>query len=200
MDKLSSVFITFMILLSGIFGIMIYKNNNLEILDSTDYWNIYDESIKRIENNIDYISKSNIDIEDKEYLETLNNLAKDVQICYLGYTDDDKSYTTNPIRKYRNKNKITKKDLRNLNSTLKKEATDNFKEFEKYSSLKVSDDERLQTKIRDLTSNIVKLNNNLYATDAYFFNELLLKKIYEVHLVEDVSSFLVNEYDRLSMV
>lgn len=200
MDKLSSVFITFMIFLFGIFGIMIYKNNNLEILDSINYWNIYDESIKRIENNIDYISKSNIDIEDKEYLETLNNLAKDVQICYLNYIDDDKSYTTNPIKKYRNKNKITKKDLRNLNSTLKKEATANFKEFEKYSSLKISEDERLQTKIRDLTSNIVKLNNNLYATDAYLFNELLLKKIYEVHLVEDLSSFLVNEYDRLSMV
>ena len=103
---------------------MIYKNNNIEIMNTNDYWTVYDESIKNIENNMNSITKSNADskwgelkdinTEDKEYIDTLNSLVADVRLCYLGYTDDKKIYNdSNPIRKYRNKNKITKTKLQN---------------------------------------------------------------------------------------
>ncbi len=42
MKKITSVFATFIALLLGIFAIMIYKNNNIEIMDTNDYWTVYD--------------------------------------------------------------------------------------------------------------------------------------------------------------
>lgn len=101
MEKITGVFATFIALLLGIFAIMIYKNNNIEIMDTNDYWTVYDESIKNIENNMNSITKSNADskwgelkdinTEDKEYIDTLNSLVVDVRLCYLGYTDDKKN-------------------------------------------------------------------------------------------------------------
>lgn len=211
MEKITGVFVTFIALLFGIFTIMIYKNNNIEIMDTNDYWTVYDESIKNIENNMNSITKSNADskwvelkdinTEDKEYIDTLNSLVADVRLCYLGYTDDKKTYDdSNPIRKYRNKNKITKTKLQNLGSTMKEENESYSKTLEKYASLKISDSKELQDKVHNLTNNIIELNSKMYATTAISYNELLLRKIYEVHSLEDISNFLVSEYNRLSNI
>lgn len=201
----------FIALLLGIFAIMIYKNNNIEIMDTNDYWSVYDESIKNIENNMNSITKSNADskwvelkdinTEDKEYIDTLNSLVADVRLCYLGYTDDKKIYDdSNPIRKYRNKNKITKTKLQNLGSTMKEENESYSNALEKYTSLKISNSKELQDRVHNLTNNIIELNSKMYATTAISYNELLLRKIYEVHSLEDISNFLVSEYNRLSNI
>ena len=211
MKKITGVFATFIALLLGIFAIMIYKNNNIEIMDTNDYWSVYDESIKNIENNMNSITKSNADskwvelkdinTEDKEYIDTLNSLVADVRLCYLGYTDDKKIYDdSNPIRKYRNKNKITKTKLQNLGSTMKEENESYSNALEKYTSLKISNSKELQDRVHNLTNNIIELNSKMYATTAISYNELLLRKIYEVHSLEDISNFLVSEYNRLSNI
>lgn len=211
MEKITGVFATFIALLLGIFAIMIYKNNNIEIMDTNDYWTVYDESIKNIENNMNSITKSNADskwvelkdinTEDKEYIDTLNSLVADVRLCYLGYTDDKKIYDdSNPIRKYRNKNKITKTKLQNLGSTMKEENESYSNALEKYTSLKISNSKELQDRVHNLTNNIIELNSKMYATTAISYNELLLRKIYEVHSLEDISNFLVSEYNRLSNI
>ena len=211
MEKITGVFATFIALLLGIFAIMIYKNNNIEIKDTNDYWTVYDESIKNIENNMNSITKSNADskwvelkdinTEDKEYIDTLNSLVADVRLCYLGYTDDKKIYDdSNPIRKYRNKNKITKTKLQNLGSTMKEENESYSNALEKYTSLKISNSKELQDRVHNLTNNIIELNSKMYATTAISYNELLLRKIYEVHSLEDISNFLVSEYNRLSNI
>lgn len=211
MEKITGVFATFIALLLGIFAIMIYKNNNIEIMDTNDYWTVYDESIKNIENNMNSITKSNADskwgelkdinTEDKEYIDTLNSLVADVRLCYLGYTDDKKIYDdSNPIRKYRNKNKITKTKLQNLGSTMKEENESYSNTLEKYTSLKISNSKELQDRVHNLTNNIIELNSKMYATTAISYNELLLRKIYEVHSLEDISNFLVSEYNRLSNI
>lgn len=211
MEKITGVFATFIALLLGTFAIMIYKNNNIEIMDTNDYWTVYDESIKNIENNMNSITKSNADskwvelkdinTEDKEYIDTLNSLVADVRLCYLGYTDDKKIYNdSNPIRKYRNKNKITKTKLQNLGSTMKEENESYSNALEKYTSLKISNSKELQDRVHNLTNNIIELNSKMYATTAISYNELLLRKIYEVHSLEDISNFLVSEYNRLSNI
>lgn len=208
MEKINSVFITFIVLLVGIFSIMIYKNNNMEIMNTEPYWNIYDISIKNIENNMNSITEpngdikwgtlKNIDIDDEEYLDTLNSLVADVRMCYLGYTDEEKmSAEFNSIKKYRNKTKITKRKLLDLNATTKKEVKDCSTRLEKYNVTTVSNDKELQSRLLTLTNNIIKLNSKMFAIDTLSYNELLLRKIYELHSVEDMSSFLVSEYSRL---
>ncbi len=208
MEKINSVFITFIVLLVGIFSIMIYKNNNMEIMDTEPYWNIYDISIKNIENNMNSITEpngdikwgtlKNIDIDDEKYLDTLNSLVADVRMCYLGYTDEEKmSAEFISIKKYRNKTKITKRKLLDLNATTKKEVKDCSTRLEKYNVTTVSNDKELQSRLLTLTNNIIKLNSKMFAIDTLSYNELLLRKIYELHSVEDMSSFLVSEYSRL---
>ena len=208
MEKINSVFITFIVLLVGIFSIMIYKNNNMEIMDTEPYWNIYDISIKNIENNMNSITEpngdikwgtlKNIDIDDEEYLDTLNSLVADVRMCFLGYTDEEKmSAEFISIKKYRNKTKITKRKLLDLNATTKKEVKDCSTRLEKYNVTTVSNDKELQSRLLTLTNNIIKLNSKMFAIDTLSYNELLLRKIYELHSVEDMSSFLVSEYSRL---
>lgn len=208
MEKINSVFITFIVLLVGIFSIMIYKNNNMEIMDTEPYWNIYDISIKNIENNMNSITEpngdikwgtlKNLDIDDEKYLDTLNSLVADVRMCYLGYTDEEEmSAEFNSIKKYRNKTKITKRKLLDLNATTKKEVKDCSTRLEKYNVTTVSNDKELQSRLLTLTNNIIKLNSKMFAIDTLSYNELLLRKIYELHSVEDMSSFLVSEYSRL---
>ena len=208
MEKINSVFITFIVLLVGIFSIMIYKNNNMEIMDTEPYWNIYDISIKNIENNMNSITEpngdikwgtlKNLDIDDEKYLDTLNSLVADVRLCYLGYTDEEKmSAEFISIKKYRNKTKITKRKLLDLNATTKKEVKDCSTRLEKYNVTTVSNDKELQSRLLTLTNNIIKLNSKMFAIDTLSYNELLLRKIYELHSVEDMSSFLVSEYSRL---
>ena len=164
--------------------------------------------IKNIENNMNSITEpngdikwgtlKNIDIDDEKYLDTLNSLVADVRMCYLGYTDEEKmSAEFNSIKKYRNKTKITKRKLLDLNATTKKEVKDCSTRLEKYNVTTVSNDKELQSRLLTLTNNIIKLNSKMFAIDTLSYNELLLRKIYELHSVEDMSSFLVSEYSRL---
>ena len=201
-----------LIALSSFLSIIVYKNydKKIDIQLANQIWTTYDDSIAIIKNNMESITDSNesfdwwilkdFDIEDDEYESVLNLLVADVRMCYLEYTDDGTLYTnTNPIRKYREKEYITSKELEKLNFEMYNEFNQGcLKRFAIYNSLLIRNDEVLRNNVLTKTNKIFRISqieifNNKNAT----YNELLLRKIMEVHYIEDISEFLVEEYNRL---
>lgn len=201
-----------LIALSSFLSIIVYKNydKKIDIQLANQIWTTYDDSIAIIKNNMESITDSNesfdwwilkdFDIADDVYESVLNLLVADVRMCYLEYTDDGTLYTnTNPIRKYREKEYITSKELEKLNFEMYNEFNQGcLKRFASYNSLLISNDEVLRNNVLTKTNKIFRISqieifNNKNAT----YNELLLRKIMEVHYIEDISEFLVEEYNRL---
>ena len=196
-------------LLSSILSIVIYNANynSIDIQQANKGWAIYDKSITNIKENMNIITEADGDfewgrlkdfeIEDKDYEKTLNSLVASVRMCYLSYTDDGTLYTNaNPIREYRNKKNITKTELEELNYSMDNEKC--FNMFTQYNSLFISHSEELTNEVYNITNKIIDLKaNDLFSNHEATYEELLLRKILEVHLVEDVSEYLVKEYDRL---
>ncbi len=196
-------------LLSSILSIVIYNANynSIDIQQANKGWAIYDKSITNIKENMNIITEADGDfewgrlkdfeIEDKDYEKTLNSLVASVRMCYLSYTDDGTLYTNaNPIKEYRNKKTITKTELKELNYSMDNEKC--FNMFTQYNSLFISHSEELTNEVHNITNKIIDLKaNDLFSNHEATYEELLLRKILEVHLVEDVSEYLVKEYDRL---
>ena len=212
-NKYKYIFIIFsliLIVLSSFLLIIIYKNHNdkIDIQLSNQSWDSYDESIKNIKNNMDPITEPNenffwwtlkdFDIEDNEYEKILNHLVAQVRMCYLDYTDDGTLYTnSNPIRKYRKKDIITTKELKKLNFDMSNDRSC-INRFDDFNSLLISNDENLRKRFLNRINkiNLIK-STELFRNENASYNELLLRKTIEVHYIEDMSEFLVEEYDRL---
>lgn len=206
-NKIILILIAIIILITSLFYYSKQKSTNIE--DTKQLWNIYDINIENIKNNLDPITVPNeyffwwelkdFDIEDKTYKQNLNNLVADIRMCYLELTDDGTLYTnTNPIKQYRNKTKITKKKLEQLNIIMQNEfKTGCLKNFNRYSGILISNN---QLDTDNFLSNINKIytynkSNPYKNTNTY--NELLSKKILETSILEDLSEYLVLEYNRL---
>ena len=212
-NKYKYIFIIFsliLIVLSSFLLIIIYKNHNdkIDIQLSNQSWDSYDESIKNIKNNMDPITEPNenffwwtlkdFDIEDNEYEKILNHLVAQVRMCYLDYTDDGTLYTnSNPIRKYRKKDIITTKELKKLNFDMSNDRSC-INRFDDFNSLLISNDENLRNRFLNRINkiNLIK-STELFRNENASYNELLLRKTIEVHYIDDMSEFLVEEYDRL---
>lgn len=212
-NKYKYIFIIFsliLIVLSSFLSIIIYKNHHdkIDIQLSNQSWDSYDESIKNIKNNMDLITEPNenffwwtlkdFDIEDNEYEKILNHLVAQVRMCYLDYTDDGTLYTnSNPIRKYRKKDIITTKELKKLNFDMSNDRSC-INSFDDFNSLLISNDENLRNRFLNRINkiNLIK-STELFRNENASYNELLLRKTIEVHYIEDMSEFLVEEYDRL---
>lgn len=201
-----------LIILSSFLSIIIYKNynKNIDIQISNQVWNNYDESINIIKNNMDKITEPNenfnwwvlkdFDISDNEYELTLDRMVTDIRRCYLEYTDDGTLYTnTNPIRKYREKKFITKEELNELNYIMHHEIRFGcLNNFYANNSLLISYDESLRNKVLNETNKIVQIQTSeIFTNQNATYNELLLRKMIEVHYIADLSEFLVEEYNRL---
>lgn len=207
--KVIIIGIGIIVLLSSILSIVIYNANynSIDIQQANKGWAIYDKSITNIKENMNIITEADGDfewgrlkdfeIEDKDYEKTLNSLVASVRMCYLSYTDDGTLYTNaNPIKEYRNKKTITKTELEELNYSMDNEKC--FNMFTQYNSLFISHSEELTNEVYNITNKIIDLKaNDLFSNHEATYEELLLRKILEVHLVEDVSEYLVKEYDRL---
>ena len=207
--KVIIIGIGIIVLLSSILSIVIYNANynSIDIQQANKGWTIYDKSITNTKENMSIITEADGDfewgslkdfeIEDKDYEKTLNSLVVSVRMCYLSYTDDGTLYTNaNPIREYRNKKTITKTELKELNYSIDNEKC--FNMFTQYNSLFISHSEELTNEVYNITNKIIDLKaNDLFSNHESTYEELLLRKILEVHLVEDVSEYLVKEYDRL---
>lgn len=212
MKKSKTIIIGSIILIICLFALIIYNNfsRKIDIKSSNKGWNIYDKSISNIKDNISAIAEPNqnfewgtlkdIDIDDIEYKNTLNSLLADVRMCYLEYTDDGTLYTnSNSIRKYRDKKNISKRELKELTDAMIYEQRNGcLKYFEKYNVLLISNDKILRNKIYNITNSIADFKLYvLHLEKNETYDELLTKKILEVHLLEDISKFLIDEYDRL---
>lgn len=211
--KKKSMYVALLIVIitiSCILSITIYKNYNkkIDIQLSNQSWNSYDESIKNIKNNMDLITEPNenffwwtlkdFDIEDNEYENILNHLVAQVRMCYLDYTDDGTLYTnSNPILKYREKDIITTEELKKLNFDMSNDK-DCINRFDSFNSLLISNDENLRNRFANKINriNLIK-STELFTNENASYNELMLRKIIEVHYIEDMSEFLVEEYNRL---
>ena len=207
--KVIIIGIGIIVLLSSILSIVIYNANynSIDIQQANKGWTIYDKSITNIKENMSIITEADGDfewgslkdfeIEDKDYEKTLNSLVASVGMCYLSYTDNGTLYTNaNSIREYRNKKTITKTELEELNYSMDNEKC--FNMFTQYNSLFISHSEELTNEVYNITNKIIDLKaNDLFSNHDATYEELLLRKILEVHLVEDVSEYLVKEYDRL---
>ena len=164
-----------------------YKDNKSEkILTINELFTIYDQNIQDIKNNMEMITESNEDfdwwilkdfnIEDKDYETSLNSLVADVRMAYLEYTDEEQMYTnSNPIRKYREKEYITKKQLEKLNLDMKEEMlSGNINRFNKYSTLLISKDEELRNIFLNQTEKITKMKQLSILTNTNStYSELL---------------------------
>lgn len=209
--KIFLIMFGFIIVLGGILIFQFFKINKSEkILVPNELFKIYDQSIQNIKNNMEMITENNEDfdwwvlkdfnIEDKDYEESLNSLVADVRMSYLEYTDEGEMYTnSNPIRNYREKEYITKKELEKLNLDMKEEMlSGNINRFDKYSTLLISQNEELRNRLLDQTEKITKMKQlSIFTNTNSTYSELLLKKIIEVNYVECISEFLVKEYNRL---
>ena len=211
--KKKSMYVALLIVIiaiSSILSITIYKNYNkkIDIQLSNQSWNSYDESIKNIKNNMDLITEPNenffwwtlkdFDIGDNEYENILNHLVAQVRMCYLDYTDDGTLYTnSNPILKYREKDIITTEELKKLNFDMSNDK-DCINRFDSFNSLLISNDENLRNRFANKINriNLIK-STELFTNENASYNELMLRKIIEVHYIEDMSEFLVEEYNRL---
>ena len=204
------IMILILIILSSFLSIIIYKNHNnkIDIQLSNQSWDSYDESIKNIKNNMDPITEPNenffwwtlkdFDIEDNEYEKILNHLVAQVRMCYLDYTDDGTLYTnSNPIRKYREKDIITTEEIKKLNFDMSNDRSC-INRFDDFNSLLISNDENLRNRFLNRINkiNLIK-STELFRNENASYNELLLRKTIEVHYIEDMSEFLVEEYNRL---
>lgn len=204
------IFTLILIALSSFLSIIIYKNYNkkIDIQLSNQIWTTYDDSITIIKYNMSSITEPNesfewwtlkdFDIEDDDYETVLNLLVADVRSCYLEYNQSEE-YFSNPILEYKDKRYITSKELEKLNLDMYNELNQGcLKRFERYNALLISNDESLRNDVLSKTNKIFRIKpieifNNKNAT----YNELLLRKIIEVHYIEDISEFLIKEYNRL---
>ena len=199
-----------LIVITSFVSITVYKNYNrkIDIREANKSWNIYDENINDIKANMDSIMEPNenfdwwvlkdFDIKDDDYENALNHLAADIRMCYIGYTDEGEFYTdSNPIRKYRDKKYITKKELETLNFYSKSDSCLNW--FNGFFGVKLSDNKELEERLQKHLKNIdLNSKSKLFSYyDQATYNELLMRKINEVQLVKEASDFLVEEYNNL---
>lgn len=198
------------VILIVILVIKILLKTKIDIEESNNSWESYDLSIENIKSNMDIITEPNenfywwelkdFEIEDKEYEQILNSLVANVRMCYLSFTNDGEIYTnSNPIRKYRNKKSITKEELESLNTFVYNDSKSCLDRFEQYNSgVLISNDEYSRNIfLKELNKiNTIK-STELFVNKHASYNELLLRKTMEVHMIEDLSEFIKEEYNRL---
>lgn len=213
--KKKFLFISGIIALIGVssfISVSIYKNFNykIDIQATNQSWLNIDNNLKSIKNNMDSITEPNenfnwwqlkdFDIENDNYEKILNNLVTTIRRCYLEYTDDGTNYTdTNPIRKFKDKKYITKKELEKLNFDMNNEVKlGNISNFDNYSDHLTGLSQELTNKVFNKINTILLIKStNLFQNENATYNELLLRKSMEIELVKEVSDFLVEEYNNL---
>lgn len=203
-----SLLVVVVLILSSYLSITIYKNydRKIDIELANKDWEIVDNSLKNIKNNMDSITSPNenfewwelkdFNIDDETYKNSLNSLVANVRMCYL-YHNHDSIYTTGvEFRKFRNKKEITSKELENLNFYLSNySCLDNL---DKYQTILISNNKENANKFISKTNDVVSLyNSNIFKNKNASYSELLTRLIIEIKIAEDLSEFIKTEYERL---
>ena len=188
----------------------IYSNRKIKINNSNDIWELYDLSLNNIKNNMDEITTSNnissnnnlywlelkdFDIDDETYKLSLNTMLSSIRNCYWIHTRGN-GYTTNRILDYRNKTTIKKKDLDLLRTQMNNDFTC-LRNFD-YNGIVLSDKEENGNNLLNELNNIVKFaNSKSLNINSITYDELLMRNYIEVLMLDDLTSWLKNEYYKL---
>lgn len=178
--------------------IMINQNNSL--------WTVYDDNLISIKNNMTEITYDNeeffwwelsdFSIEDADYQRFLNDLVKDIRMCYLELTDFVNYTESNIIVEYRNKQKITKKELNNIISKMKNETC--ISRFYGYSSFLISNNEDRTNNAEMQLNNLKKLHfDSFFSSTNISYDDLLFYKTLQVSYLNNLSNWLKSEYYKL---
>lgn len=209
MNKKRVLFLIGTLIITLLIVLMLYKvinKDTIMINQNNSLWTVYDDNLISIKNNMTEITYDNeeffwweladFSIEDTDYQRFLNDLVKDIRMCYLELTDFVNYTEPNIIVEYRNKKKITKKELNNIILKMKGETC--ISRFYGYSSFLISSNE-------DRTNNAEMQLNNLKRLyfDSFFnstnisYDDLLFYKTLQVSYLNNLSNWLKSEYYRL---
>ena len=190
-----AIIVTFLIAVLIIALYSIFTNKNRDFSDEyPDLYESIDYSKSIIRENMDEItvSKGNdewsslkeINENDKSLINTYDLLVKDIKTCYIELYAAGKA----SVMTFKSERKISDKDLKILNK--QKNCLENF---DKYSSLQLSDNERLSGRMKKQIDIIINYtpedNTNLS------FRELVTNKAIDISKIESLSKWLKIEYD-----
>lgn len=194
------IFIIFILTISILVTIII--NNSKDYNETNELWSLYDFNINEINNNLQEITeKPSNDVLcgnlkdlslDNNYNLALNSLACYINMYYYDLIEYNENYH-NYLKEYRNKTKIKKKDIINLQSKLKN--NDYF-----YNNLEalltiLDPNDNKASKFIDKINNFTEMfDSKFYSQDKLTYNKLFVHKMSEITYVTYLSSWLKTEY------
>ena len=194
------IFITFILTISILVTIII--NNSKDYNETNELWSLYDFNTNEINNNLqEIIEKPSNDILcgnlknlslDNNYNLALNSLSCYINMYYYDLIEYNENYH-NYLKEYRNKTKIKKKDIINLQSKLKN--NDYF-----YNNLEalltiLDPNDNKASKFIDKINNFTEMfDSKFYSQDKLTYNKLFVHKMSEITYVTYLSSWLKTEY------
>lgn len=172
---------------------IIYEYNQ-KLLNISNYMN----SISVPNENFYWWELKDLNIEDQVYQNTLNSLLSNIRMCYIEFTDNGNYYTeSNPVYKYLEKEKLTKKELKILNSKAKDYYCLSY--YSKYDTILLSNNEEKSKEVLNMTQKAQKLlDSELYIKKELTFDELIEREIQEITLIEEYAKWLYEEYEELT--
>ena len=189
-----AIIVTFLIIVLIIALYSIFTNKNLDFSDK--YKSLYesiDYSKEVIKENMDEISVTNdneewvemkaISNKDTKLKETYDSLIKDINTCYIELYAAGKL----SVMKFKTDKKISVKDLNNLN-----DQKNCLKNFDKYYSLQLSDNERLSERMKKQLKIIISYTPE--ENKKLSFEELITNKAIDISKIESLSKWLKIEY------
>ena len=201
------IIIVLLIAILGIsIAIIVNINSKINIETANKNWQIVDNSLKNIKNNMDDITSPNenfewwelkdFNIDDGDYKSALNSLVADVRMCYMHHNYDSIYTAGVEFRKFRNKKEITTKELENLNFHLANySCLDNLEEYQ--TILISKDKENSDRFLRKIDDVVLVYNSYFFHNNNAAYDELLTRLIIEIKIAEDLSEFIKTEYERL---
>lgn len=154
------------------YNINIIDTNMNEITAGSNGW----QTLKKINTN------------DEKLVKTYNLLVLDIKKCYLLATDiKNKTYDNVKIMGFKNKEYATKDELLKLNNN-----EDCLKDFDKYNSMVLSNDQQADEKMRKQLSIIVKYNQESNTNKSFY--ELLEEELTNISKVASLTKWLKVEY------
>ena len=210
MKKLILITIITIIFVGFFFIYGIKPNNNINIKEINNLWNIYDINIKKINDYIAPIADANdtfkwynlktLNTSDKEYEEYLNSLLILVRNDYINLENPNNIYTeSNLLTKYRNKNYILNSELEILNDNYDL----NHKKKSYISKLKYYKEIELNITSQNKDNLLSIIDDSLAFTEKYFienpqsYSDYLYNQIIETEVLLRISEFVNTEYNRL---
>lgn len=185
------------VLVSLLYKVFWPETSTLGKIHSDLYYSI-DYSLSMIEENMDKIAikdkdewtdiKKMSNLNDSKKEETYSLLISDINICYSMINENSNKYNGVKIMDFKNLKSVDVSDLKELN---KKE--DCLKSFKKYNNLTLSDNSRLNDRMKKQINIIINYEEN--SNKNKNFVELLTDEVNRASKIEALTKWLKVEYD-----